>query len=136
MRVFCQDRPRGAGSGLRAGRASLLAGACLLSLLASAGCRVTETGVGPLYPRVKNSRVETREAPVPGWPVWVFVNEKQVGAYQTGANGEVPFNFQPYLAEALAAGGLRIEFRFQQPDGKVERQWYTLTPEQLRTGAR
>jgi len=63
--------------------------------------------------------------------VWVFVNGAQVGAFRTDANGEVPLDYRPYLAGAMQGGGLNVEFRFTQPDGKVEQKFHRRTPDQL-----
>jgi hypothetical protein len=107
----------------------VLALAVLVPLLC--GCGLTEKRVGPIIRRVTATRTDVREAPVPDWPVWVFVNGAQVGAFRTDANGEVPLNYQPYLAGALQSGGLNVEFRFRQPDGRVEQKFLRLTAAQL-----
>jgi hypothetical protein len=109
---------------------SLAMGVCLL---AAAGCGTVEKKIGIITRRVTDTRVETRKAPVPGWTVWVFVNGAQVGAYQTNAMGQLPINYQPYIADALQRGtGIDIEFRFRQPNGASDSKRLYIAPEQLR----
>ena len=100
----------------------VLALAVLVPLLA--GCGLYNRRVGPVIRRTVSSRTETREVPVRNWPVWVFVNGTQVGAFRTDQVGEVPVNLGPHLAQA-SGGPLKVEFRFRQADGKVEQKFHT-----------
>lgn len=105
----------------RIGRRGTGAGVLLaLAALLFAGCGVTEKRTGAVTRRVTASRLETRQGPVPDWPVWVFVNGRQIGAFRTDSRGEVPLDLTPHLAGAAV---LDVEFRYQQPDGKVERRF-------------
>ncbi len=102
-------------------------------LLCSAGCGVVEKRTGIVTSRVTESHKETRNAPVAGWMVEVYVNGGFVGTWQTNAYGEVAFNIRPYIPNAIRANnGLQIEFRFRQQDGTVESKKLYFTPEQLR----
>ena len=105
-------------------------------VLVASGCGMTEKRVGGIQRRVTDTRVETRQAPVKNWPVWVFVNGTQIGAYRTNENGECPLNFLPYVRGPAQGSGLDVEFRFQQPDGKVERKWFRLSAAELRNRPR
>jgi hypothetical protein len=112
--------------------AALLLAATLAVL---SGCGVEERRIGPAYQVVKGSRTEIRKTVVPGWPVWVFVNGRQVGHYQTNASGEVRFWYGPYIEEGRR-NGLKIEFRFRQPDGKSSSQIFNIPPDELAGGYR
>ena len=129
------------GAGLRANdalarsmcsRLGLFAALFAVGLVFASGCGIVNKRRGPIIRNVTNSRVETRQAPVAGWQVWAYVNGKLVGTYHSDANGEVSLPLEQYAADAKR--GLKVEFRFRQPDGKIEYKTIDLSSMQLQGG--
>jgi len=113
-------------------RLGLFAALFAVGLIFASGCGIYQKKTGPIIRNVTNTRTETRQAPVAGWQVWAYVNGKLVGTYHSDANGEVSLPLEQYAADAKR--GLQVEFRFRQPDGKIEYKTIDLSSMQLQGG--